>query len=322
LRTDQRPTERLASDQEPRTGSFAPPSRGGITGGLLWLLRAPVWIARRTRGVTLRCARDDITAVASQFAYNAFLATVPFVFALVSLVGLLPGSLSYEDLLDEYGGGLQEDVRELVDDALRSATENTGRTALFLIVGLLASVWLAGNVSGTLIGGIDRARAVPHRRWAHGKVVHIAFALVFSLLVVATTVALVGGPGLVDEIARRLTGEEQAPLLAQQLVLIGALGIFLVYALTLYTFGPNARSRGPLTELPGALIATSGWAIATQLFAAYVDRFNSIDRVYGSLGFVVVYLVFLWLTGMVFMIGAEINEELVEDRRRRRMFRS
>jgi membrane protein len=323
VRTDRQPTEPFVPTA--RSGDREPVAfrrEGPLRRHLKALVRLPVWVARRTRGIFIRCARDDVTATGSQFAYNAFLATVPFLFVIVSLVGLLPGSLSYEALLDEYGGGLQEDVRDLIEDALRSATENTGRTALFLVLGLLGSVWLAGNVSGTLIGGIDHARAVPHRRWLHGKMVHISFALAFSLLVVATTVGLVGGPGLVDELARRLTGEQNAPSLAQNLVILSAVGVFLVYALTLYTFGPNARSRGLWTELPGALIATGGWVLASRLFAEYIERFNSFDRVYGGLGFVVVYLVYLWLTGLLVMIGAEINEELVEDRRRRKMFGS
>lgn len=277
---------------------------------------------KRSRGVAIRCARDDITATASQFAYNAFLATVPFLFVLVSLVGLLPGSLSYEALLTEYGGGLPDDVFRIINNALRSATENTGRAALFLVLGLLGSIWVAGNVSGTVIGGVDHARAVPHRSYAHGKVVHISFTLAFSLLVVATTVALVGGPGLIDEVARRATGNENAPDLAQQLVVVSATSVFLIYALTIYTFGANARSRGLLAELPGAVLATAGWLVASRLFAEYIDQFNSFDRLYGSIGFVVVYLLFLWLTGLLIIIGAEINEELVEDRRRRRMFRS
>jgi len=323
VRTDREPTEpviRPRRSVDRKTVAFR--RETSLRRSIASYLRAPVWLARRIRGVFIRCARDDITAKGSQFAYNAFLATVPLLFVIVSLVGLLPGSFSYEALLDEYGDGLQEDVRRIINNALRSATENTGRTALFLVAGLLGSIWLAGNVSGTLIGGIDRARSVPHRRYLHGKMVHISFALAFSLLIVATTVALVGGPGLVDEIARRLTGEETAPALAQNLVILSAVGIFLVYALTIYTFGPNARSRGLWTELPGALIATGGWVLASRLFAEYIERFNSFDRVYGGLGFVVVYLVFLWITGILVLIGAEINEELVEDRRRRKMFGS
>jgi membrane protein len=323
VRTDRERTEPIA----PSNGSGAKETvafrrEASLRRSVASLARAPFWLVRRTRGVFVRCARDDITATGSQFAYNAFLATVPFLFVIVSLVGLLPGSFSYEALLAEYGDGLQEDVRDLIDRSLRSATENTGRTAVFLLAGLIGSIWLAANVSGTLIGGIDRARAVPHRHYLHGKTVHIAFALAFSLFVVVTTVALVGGPGLIDEISRRITGEENAPALAQNLVILSAVGIFLIYALTIYTFGPNARSRGLWTELPGALIATAGWVMASRLFAEYIERFNSFDRIYGGLGFVVVYLVFLWLTGILVLIGAEINEELVEERRRRKMFGS
>jgi membrane protein len=137
----------------------------------------------------------------------------------------------------------------------------------------------------------------------------------------SATIALVGGPRLIDELARRLTGSDNAPGIAQQMVLAGGIVIFFLVTIALYVFGPNARRRPLMTEVPGALLAVAGWIVVTRIFAEYVDRFESFDAVYGSLGFVVVYLVFLWLTGLLVVIGAEINEELYDERRRRRAFR-
>jgi membrane protein len=296
------------------------PRRPG-QGVLRGIARLPGWFVLRVRAIVVRCVHHDATATASQFAYNAFLATVPFLFFVISLIGLLPGSLNYDSLLNDYGGGLPDDLERFVRTSLHSATESTGRTAFFLVLGLVGAVYLAANVMGTTIGALDRARGAAHRPFLRGKVVHLTYSLATGLLIALATIALVGGPRLIDELARRLTGSDSAPGIAQQMVFAGGIVIFFLVTIALYVFGPNARRRPLMTEVPGALLAVAGWIVVTRIFAEYVDRFESFDAVYGSLGFVVVYLVFLWLTGLLVVIGAEINEELYDERRRRRAFR-
>lgn len=278
----------------------------------------PGWFVARVRAIVGRAARNDITAVGSQFAYNAFLGTVPFLLVLVTLVSLVPGPFGYNELLDEYGTGLPLELREVIDDAVNQANLNSrGTGTLVLVLSLFGALYVASNVMGTLIGGIDHARGVRHRSWLRGKIVGALFALASGLVITLTTVSLVGGPGLIDEISRRLTGGV-APAFVQSLVTLLGLVAFFVVVLGLYTIGTAANRRALMIEVPGALLATAGWLFVTQLFAFYVGNVRSFEPIYGTFAGVVVYLLFLFLTGTLIVLGAEINQELVDDRERRR----
>lgn len=278
----------------------------------------PRWFFARVKGVVGRAARNDITAVGSQFAYNAFLGTVPFLLVLVTLVSLVPGPFSYNALLDEYGTGLPLELREVIDDAVSQANLNsTGTGTLVLLLSLFGALYVASNVMGSLIGGIDHARGSRHRSWLRGKIVGAVFALASGLVITLTTVSLVGGPGLIDEVSRRLT-DSAAPGPIQNIVLLLGLVAFFVVVLGLYTLGTHASRRPITVEVPGALLATGGWLVVTQLFAFYVGNVRSFEPIYGTFAGVVIYLLFLFLTGTLIVLGAEINQELIDDRERRR----
>ena len=279
------------------------------------LLAFPGWFTARVRNIVGRAARNDITAVGSQFAYNAFLGTVPFLLVLVTLVSLVPGPFSYNELLDEYGAGFPPEIRQVIDDAVNQANLNSrGTGTLVLLLSLFGALYVASNVMGTLIGGIDHARGVRHRPWLRGKIVGAVFALASGLVITLTTSSLVGGPGLIDEISRLLTGEEAAGFVQRLVTLVGLVAFFVV-VLGLYTLGTAAGRRALMIEVPGALLATAGWLVVTQLFAFYVRSF---EPIYGTFAGVVVYLLFLFFTGTLIVLGAEINQELVDDRERRR----
>ncbi len=265
------------------------------------------------RGVVVRSSRDDITAIGSQFAYNALLATVPFLVIVLSVIGLLASPDTFERSVLEGEASFSEDLQNTLESALRSATQNTQEAALFLVIGLAGGLYLSANVMGALVGGLDRARGVEHRAWGHGRVVALTFAAGTSALVVATSLAMVGGPRMINALAQEVGAD---PDIGRRLITPLASGSLLVFVLCLYLFGPNAPRRRLLSELPGAVAAVALWVGVSRLFSLYVDNFDSYNRVYGVLGFVVVYLIFLFLTGVVILLGAEINAEIQARRER------
>lgn len=259
------------------------------------------------RGVIGRSARDDITAIGSQFAYNALLATVPFLFIVISVIGLLASPDTFQRSVLNGETTFSNDLQNTLESALRSATQNTQEAAVFLVVGLVGALYLSANVMGALVGGLDRARGVEHRAWGHGRIVALAFAAGASAMVVATSLAMVGGPRMINALAEEIGAN---PDIGQRIITPLGAASLLIFVLFLYLFGPNAPRRRVLDELPGALAAVALWVGASRLFSLYVDNFDSYNRVYGVLGFVVVYLIFLFLTGVVILFGAEINAQL------------
>jgi membrane protein len=267
--------------------------------------------------MVVRSMRDDVTQVASQFAYNGFLATVPTAFVLVSLARLLIEPHELNDFLVRNEDKIPVEIRDILTRALASANDNTNQTAFFLAIGLVGALYVLGNVMGSLIGGLDRARDVEHRPFLRNKLISIAFAAVTSILVLVVVLGLIGGPRLVGAVADRLTDGPTPDISTGTIVGIGSAGL-LVFTLLLYRYGPNAPRRSILLDLPGTLFAVGLWLALARLFAIYLDHFESYDRVYGSLGTIVVYLLFLFLTGMSLLLGAELNEQLIEMKRWRR----
>lgn len=278
-------------------------------GPLRWLTTVVVGAARRS-------IRDDVTGVASQFAYNGFLATVPFLFILVSVVGLVAEPQELDRYLEDEDSRIPRPLRQILLTSLRQATDNAGQAALFLFIGVLGGLYVSANVMGALIGGLDRTRGVPHRAWVKGKLVALGFAATAGLLVIATTLSLVGGARLVNAVARALTDHE-APVTAGRVVYpIGIAGLF-VFTLLIYRYGPNAFGRGLLSEVPGAIVGVALWSAFSLLFALYVESFD-VRRIYGGLGFVAIYLIFLFLSSLALLIGAEVNAQLAAMRAERR----
>lgn len=261
-----------------------------------WLRRAPpaarkaiTWLAAAARGMVVRSMRDDIGQVASQFAYNGFLATVPSAFVLVALARLLIEPHELNDFLIQNEDKIPVEVRDILTRALASANHNTNQTAFFLAIGLVGALYILGNVMGSLIGGLDRARDVDHRPFLRNKLVSIAFAVMTSILVLVVVLGLIGGPPVVRAAADRITDGPAPDISTGTIVGIGSAGL-LVFTLLLYRYGPNAPRRSVLLDLPGTFFAVGLWLATARLFALYLDNFESYDRVYGSLGTIVVYL--------------------------------
>jgi membrane protein len=289
-----------------------------VRGAISPVRRAGAWVVEAAVGTTRRSIRDDITQVASQFSYNAFLATVPFMFVLVSIIGLVAEPDTFDEFLsDDADNAIPIELRQVLRSALRSATASTGQAVLFLTIGLVTALYVSANVMGSLVGGLDRVRGVAHRPWARGKLTALVIAIATSVLVVATTLALVGGSRLVDSLAEELFGRGAPNVASRFLYLIGTASL-LLFTLAMYHFGPNAPRRRLLHDLPGALVGVALWLGVTRLFALYIENFDSYKTVYGALAGAAIYLIFLFLTCVALLIGAEVNEQIHEMRMRRR----
>lgn len=274
------------------------------------------WVFVMTRRVLGAVIEHNVTGYASQFAYNAFLATVPFVFVIVTAVRLA-GSDAYENLFQ----ALKNEIPGI--DGLAGTFNNTvtssGKSAgLIIVVGVAAGLYVASNALGALVHGLDRAEGLVSRPWLRGKLMNFGFAAGASVLAVASTLALAGGQPLVRGMARLLGASDRVREFAQHIATpIGILSL-LAFTVLLYHFGPNGRRFSWRSVLPGALLSVLAWIGMTQLLGYYFDRFDSLNAVYGSLTAIFIYMTFLYLSGLMFLVGAEVNAELRSRRRRRR----
>lgn len=276
-------------------------------GGVVPRMAAQAWSL--VVGTVLRSQRNQITGLASQFAYNAFIATVPLAIVVISVIGLVGGDTAADRVTSTYRERIPKAYESILTDVLTSAGSNQGRAALFLVLGALGALYLVGNAIGALITGLDRARGVPHRSWIHGKAVGILFAAVWSGLMTVVNLTLLLGQKAIEELRDRydLSGTTTTQLIG--LLVPTAVLLLLVMVGVLYRFGPNAPARSARAYMLGIVVASVGIVGFTQLFSWYLTVFDSF-QVYGGLATIVIYLTFLWALGVALLAGAEVNEEL------------
>lgn len=289
-------------DIEPATGTLSEDGTPPVGRWARW--RAEGW------ELIVRSQRHRVTGVASQFAYNAFIATVPMLLTLIAAVRLIGGEGATNRIVRTYNEEIPTAYQNTLHDVLNSALRDQNRAAAVLGLAIVAAVYLAGNAVGGLIVGLDQARGAPDRPWVVGKIVGMRIAALWvGLATIVNLVILLGQSG-VDVWSRRFDLSASTHSTLRGLVFFFGTLILLGMVWFLYRQGPNAPARRRRTYLPGMLVAAVGIVAFTQLFAAYVDHFGGFS-VYGALFGVVIYLTLLWGIGLAVLFGAEVNEGLV-----------
>jgi len=278
--------------------------------------RGTVTLANLVVGVVIRGQRDSVTGLASQFAYNAFIATVPLLIVVLSAVSLVLGDDAPNRIISTYREQIPEAYTKALNDVIENAVTSPNRAVLFLLIGSAGALYLVGNAIGALLVGLDRSRGVPHRSWFHTKVVGIKFAGIWSVLMVAVNGLLIVGQDLIDWADEHWGLQNDAVRTLLNILFPAATLLLLAMVWVLFRYGPNASRRRLLTYLPGILVAAIGVLGFTQLFAVYVNNFTTFN-IYGTLIGVVVYLTLLWGIGVALLGGAEVNEEIIAMRRGR-----
>lgn len=256
-------------------------------------------------------SRDSCTDLAAALTYYAVLAIFPAAIALVSILGLVGDSRSMVDsLLDIVRDVGPASAADNIEPTLRRLTETSG-AGIALAVGLLGALWSASGYVGAFGRATNRIYERPEGRpfWMLRPIM-LAVTLVAVLLVaIAVLILVVSGPvarsvgdvlGLGDA-AVTVWNIAKWPVLAAVVVTVVAL---------LYAATPNVRQTKFRWLSVGACVAIVVWVVASVGFAFYVTNFSSYNRTYGSLAAVIVFLLWLWITNLALLFGAELDAEL------------
>ena len=259
---------------------------------------------------------DNLTDWAAALTYYSVLALFPALIALVSIVGLVADPRTVTDSLNQIVSELGPDsASDTFAGPIKSIGSNQSAAGVLFVAGVAGSVYAASAYIGAFIRASNQIYEVEEGRpfWKL-RPLQLGVTLIMVLAVAVVFVALVlSGPlagavgravGLSD-VAVTAYGLAKWPLLA--LLVMGMLAL-------LYYSTPNARIVGIRWVTPGSLLALLLWAIASAAFAFYVANFGSYDKTYGTLGGVVTFLVWLWITNIAVLLGAELNAELERSR--------
>lgn len=254
--------------------------------------------------------RDALTDLAAGLTYYGVLSIVPGLIVVVSLLGLLgPGATA--DLVGQVSSLAPGSSAEVVQTLISQAQANRGGAGVSAVLGVLVSLWSASGYvaafmrASNVVYGIGEGRPI----WKTLPIRVGVTVVAVVLLVVSAVIALVSGP-----VARQfgdVIGVGDTAVTVYSIVKWPVLVVLLSLLLALlFWASPNARQGGVRWVSPGGLVAVLLWAIVSAVFAIYVANFSSYDKTYGSMAGVVIFLVWMWLSNIALLLGAEINAEL------------
>lgn len=257
-------------------------------------------------GVWNRAEEDDVFGAAAQLAYYLMLALFPMLIFLTSLIAYLPGV--HDNILDTIGRYAPPEAIALVRDTLADIVKS--RSGGLLSFGAIGTLWAASSGIAALIGSLNIAYDVREFR-PYWKQRLVALGLTILLLLLGVTGNLIFLSGAyVSEKAADIFGLGEVATWFWRAIsyLLGALLAVIAIDL-LYYLGPNIKGR-VRGITPGGIFAVACIIASSKLFSVYLHVGPGYSATYGSLGTVVVLMLWLYLVGLSIMLGAEINAEL------------
>jgi membrane protein len=260
---------------------------------------------------TLRAIKDDnLTDWAAALTYYGVQALFPALLVLVSLLGLF-GRSTTDTLINNVGQVSPGPAKTIFTGAVHNLQSNKGAAGIMVIVGLLVALWSAsGYISAfarasNAIYEVDEGRKVWRLRPQQ-----VAIAFVMIVLLAASAVAVVVTGGLAQQVGNVIgVGDTAVTVwdIAKWPVLLLVVSFMFAF---LYWAAPNVRQPKFRWLTPGGLTAVVIWIAASAAFAFYVANFGSYNKTYGTLGGVIAFLVWLWISNLAVLIGAELNAQL------------
>ena len=275
--------------------------------------RSWMYVARKT---VREFTNDECTDLAAALTYYSVLALFPAMIALLSLVGLVgQGPSTVKTLLSILGQVGASGLAKPLEGPLTQLANQPGSASIAFVVGLLTALWSASGYVGSFGRAMNRVYAVREGRPFYKlRPIMLLVTLVALLLVAAVAIALVlSGPAAAA--VGKAVGIGSTGVLVWNIAKwpVILLAVIVVVAI-LYWATPNVKQPKFRWISVGASVAILTWIVASALFGFYVANFSSYNKTYGSLATVIVFLLWLWITNLALLFGAELDAELERGR--------
>ena len=255
-----------------------------------------------------RIQHVDVTALGAQLAFFFLLALFPLMIFLVTLLPYL--NLQEDQLFHILRTYAPDDVYKLIDGTLDEVLSD--RNGGLSSIGILATIWSASNGMNALIKSLNRSYDLEETRpFIVARAISVIFTLLLIMLFVVALVLPIFGEQIGTFIFSYL-GYEQGFLTVWNNIrwTIPPVMIFVVFML-LYWIAPN-RKLYLKSVIPGAIFATLGWILVSLAFSFYVSSFANYSATYGSIGGIIVLMMWLYFSGTILMVGGQINAVMQE----------
>ena len=262
-----------------------------------------------------RFGEVGLTDRAAALAYYGFLSLFPALIvgvALLALMGNYPET--YRSIIDTLNDAAPGEAVDLIDSALKNVLQGRGAGGL-LGFGLVFTFLTASGAVGAAIRALEAINQTSKAAsFVRSNLTRLWLTVALMALTAIAVVSLVIAGPLFGSIAESAgfgnSGRELVPLRRYPVGFAALLAALLL----LYALGPAGTRRRLVEHLPGALLATVLWLLASMAFSFYVDNFGSYDKTYGTLGAVIVLLVWIYVGAVAMLLGALVNRELTRVR--------
>lgn len=253
---------------------------------------------------------DNVTDSAAMMAYYAVMALFPMIVFVGSLALLVVPESTIMQGVNMAGEALPPSVRDLLVTRVNSLI--AANSAGFAVVGAVVALWGASRGAAGLTTALATIYTKPETRsWVRRQLIAIGVTVVVAVLVVAALALLVIGPAIGHWLLNRFGLGETFDTVWSVGRWVGAgMLVMFVWALV-YKWLPNTDAPFRMFT-PGAVVGVLIWLGLSALFGLYLEHFNSYEATYGALGGAVIFLLWLWLSNIVLLVGAEINDVLAD----------
>ncbi|MGB5065308.1 MAG: YihY/virulence factor BrkB family protein [Candidatus Competibacter sp.] len=257
---------------------------------------------------------DHLTDLAAALTYYGILSIVPALIVLVAALGLL-GSDTTNEVLTQVQSVAPGSSADFVRTLIAQAQSNKTGAGLGAVLGILVALWSASGYVAAFMRASNVIYEIGEGRpiWKTLPIRVGVTILAVLVMVIGAIIVVVSGP-----VARQLgdfVGVGDTAVLVWSILKWPALLILVsVLLAVLFWASPNAKQSGIKWVSPGGIVAVLIWLLVSGLFTVYVTFFASYNKTYGSMAGVVIFLVWLWLTNIAILLGAEINAELDRSR--------
>jgi membrane protein len=254
---------------------------------------------------------DDVWGRAAQLSYYFLLALFPLLLVMMALLGIFAdqGTELRNNLIAYLGQVMPASAGDLVKSTVEELSNASGAGKISF--GLLATVWAASNGMGAISETLNTAYEVKETRpYWKTRLVAIGLTAALALLIISALALLLYGFQIADAIAIK-AGLGDAFTITWKIVQWPIVLFFILVGFNLiYYFAPDIKKQEWKWVTPGAAIGVALWLLVSFGFKLYLSYFNSYSATYGSLGALIIMMLWFYFTGMAIMIGGEINSEI------------
>ncbi|WP_154438333.1 YihY/virulence factor BrkB family protein [Tissierella pigra] len=277
---------------------------------LNWLDKYNNKNSRFLKELLFRIGDDNVTAIGAQLSYYLILSIFPFLIFFLNILTYTP--IAREDVLHSIIVLLPMDTQRIIYTLLVETITTSSETLLSLSA--ITGLWAASKGIMALIRALNKAYDVNEtRNYIELRAMAILFTLALLFLLLIVLLTLVFGEVLGNRLFDFLGITQKFISFWRYFRVIISLGFMILIFALLYRFIPSIRSHGKISlksAMPGAIFASIGWIFTSTIFSYYVNNFANYGKTYGSLGGIIVLLIWLYMSSIIIILGGEINATL------------